>query len=75
MIKFLLFFMPVLLLGERIYDSTLSPENKEAMNNPKIKCRMVCDKKLYRQQEIAEAISFYKRSKEYKFETNQTKEN
>jgi hypothetical protein len=67
---YLLFFIPVLLFGERIFDSTFSPQNKEAMNNPKIKCRMVCDKKLYRQQEITKAISFYQNSKRYKFSTN-----
>lgn len=66
--KIMLILLPVIMFGETIYDTGLSKENKKAMNNPKIKCRMVCDKKLYRQQEIAEAISFYKNSKKYKFE-------
>lgn len=70
MIKFILFLLPIALFGERIYDTTFTPENKEAMDNPKIKCRMVCDKKLYRQQEIGEAISFYKNSKRYRFTQN-----
>lgn len=63
----LLCLLPFTLFGERIYDSKYSSTNKKAMQNPKIKCRMVCDKKLYRQQEIEEAISFYKNSKSYQF--------
>ena len=39
----------------------------ESMENKKIKCRLVCDKKIYKEQRIASAISFYKNSKYYKF--------
>ena len=63
----LFLLLPMFLFGEHIYETKLSKANKEAMNNPKIKCYTVCNKKLYRQQEIAEAISFYKHAKEYKF--------
>lgn len=35
--------------------------NTEAQENPKIKCRVVCDKKIYKEQQISEAIEFYKR--------------
>ena len=55
------------LFCEHIYETKLTQENKKAMNNPKIKCRWVCDKKVYNEQKIADAISFYKHSKYYKF--------
>jgi hypothetical protein len=35
--------------------------------NEKIKCRYVCDKKIYKEKEIGDAVSFYKNAKEYKF--------
>jgi hypothetical protein len=49
------------------YETKATLVNKQAINNPKIRCRYVCDKKIYKEQKIAEAISFYKSSKEYKF--------
>jgi len=48
-----------------VYETKATQENKKAANNPKIKCRWVCDKKIYTEQKIAEAISFYKRSRDY----------
>ncbi len=36
--------------------------HKKAMKNKKIKCRKVCDKKIYNEQKIADAISFYKKA-------------
>ncbi len=65
--KILFLLLPVSLFCEHIYDSKLGTANKKAMDNPKIKCRWVCDKKVYTEQKIAEAISFYKKSKYYKF--------
>jgi len=65
--KIFLLLLPSLLFCERIYDSKISHASKEAMKNPKIKCRWVCDKKLYREQKIEEAVNFYKNSKYYKF--------
>jgi len=56
-----------LLYAETHFETKLSKENKEAMQNKKVKCRWVCDKKLYKEQKIAEAISFYKNSKDYNF--------
>lgn len=35
--------------------------------NKKIRCRIVCDKKLYKQELLNSAISFYKNSKFYTF--------
>jgi len=68
MIKILFLLLPTLLFCEKIYDTKLSSENRAAMENKKIKCRWVCDKKIYREQKIAEAVSFYKNSKYYKFD-------
>jgi len=49
------------------FEKKISKENEAAMNNEKLKCRWVCDKKLYKEQQITEAISFYKNAKEYSF--------
>ncbi|WP_152183139.1 MULTISPECIES: hypothetical protein [Sulfurimonas] len=67
--KVLFLLLPSLLFCEKIYETKLSVENRAAMENEKIKCRWVCDKKIYKEQKIAEAISFYKKSKYYKFDT------
>ena len=66
--KALLLLLPSLLFCEKIYDTQLSKANQAAMENKKIKCRWVCDKKIYTEQKISEAVSFYKNSKYYKFE-------
>jgi len=42
-------------------------EDCKVLKQQKIKCRWVCDKKLYKEQKIAEAIKFYQNSKYYKF--------
>jgi len=55
------------LFGERIYETQVCNANKKAMENKKIKCRWVCDKKIYKEQKIQEAVLFYKNSKDYKF--------
>ena len=44
-----------------VFDTKKSEENIKATNNPKIKCRYVCDKKVYREQKMADAIFFYKK--------------
>jgi len=49
------------------FEKKVSLLNEEASKNPQITCRIVCDKKIYKEQKIAEAISFYKNSKEYGF--------
>ncbi len=66
--KALFLLLPSLLFCEKIYETKLSAENRAAMENAKIKCRWVCDKKIYKEQKIAEAISFYKKSKYYRFD-------
>jgi hypothetical protein len=45
-----------------MFNTKLTKINKEAMANKKIKCRIVCDKKIYKEQKMAEAISFYKKN-------------
>ena len=45
-----------------VFDTKKSIENIKAINNKKVKCRYVCDKKVYKEQKIADAISFYKKS-------------
>jgi len=49
------------------FEKKVSLLNEESSKNPQITCRIVCDKKIYKEQKIAEAISFYKNSKEYGF--------
>ena len=62
---FLLF--STILLSNSTFETKVSHENRVAMENKKIKCRWVCDKKLYKEQKISDAVSFYKNSKDYKF--------
>jgi len=66
----LLLLITTLLFSEKIYEKRVGSANKKAMENEKIKCRWVCDKKIYKEQKIAQAISFYKNSKYYKFRKN-----
>ena len=47
------------------YETKKSIENVQAAENPKIRCRLVCDKKIYKEQKISDAIEFYKNSKDY----------
>lgn len=64
-----LLFAP-LLFAQNIntnFEKKSSKENTQAMQNEKIKCRWVCDKKLYKEQKISDAVSFYKNSKDYNF--------
>jgi len=62
-----LLLLTLTLFGEKLYETQLSLANKKAMQNKKIKCRVVCDKKLYKEQQISAAVSFYKKSKIYHF--------
>lgn len=50
-----------------VFEKKKEMANEQASNNSKIRCRYVCDKKLYREQKISEAIEFYKNSREYGF--------
>jgi len=65
--KLIYLLLSTILLSNSSFETKVSPENRAAMKNKKIKCRWVCDKKLYKEQKIADAISFYKSSKDYKF--------
>ncbi len=66
--KFLtILLISTVLFGEKIYETKVCDVNKKAMQNKKIKCRWVCDKKIYNEQKIKEAVLFYKNSKDYKF--------
>lgn len=67
---FSLLLLSTLLFSEHIYEKKSSKENRAAMNNKKIKCRWVCDKKVYTEQKIAEAISFYKNSQHHEFRSD-----
>lgn len=65
--KTLMLTLIALLTNASEFEKRVSKENEAAMNNKKIQCRWVCDKKLYKEQKIEEAISFYKNSKDYNF--------
>lgn len=71
--NFLVMLLSLSTLLATDFEKKTTKENREAMENEKVKCRWVCDKKLYREQKIAEAISFYKNSKEYRFSHNKGK--
>ena len=49
-----------------IFNTKKTIDNTKAMKNQKVKCRYVCDKKIYKEQKIAEAISFYKNNLAFK---------
>ena len=74
--KFMILFLPVILFAISpfetpepshfnlsVFNTKKTKENIEATKNQKIKCRYVCDKKVYNEQKIADAISFYKSTK------------
>jgi hypothetical protein len=42
------------------YETQTTKETKMASENEKIKCRYICDKKLYKEQQIGAAVSYYK---------------
>lgn len=75
--KIILIFSPALLLALSPFESKVNNfnlsayetkktiENIKAAENKKLKCRLVCDRKVYKEQKISEAIEFYKRSKNY----------
>ena len=68
----LLPFITTIVLGVTVSDLAVfntkkTKENRQASENEKIKCRYVCDKKIYKEQKIHEAVSFYKNSKEHTF--------
>lgn len=52
-----------------MFNSTKNKIYIKVSENEKIKCRYVCDKKIYREQVIADAIAYYINSKDYSFST------
>lgn len=80
MIKILILLLPVFLLAfspfdspepnhfnTSVYDTKVTNESKKVSKNKKITCRCVCDKRVYKEQRIAAAVSFYRESENYKF--------
>ncbi|MFA5234867.1 MAG: hypothetical protein WC390_10750 [Sulfurimonas sp.] len=79
MIKLLFLLAPLMLLAQTPFDTIAknvdvsayekkkSKEVEQASKNMKVTCRLVCDKKVYKEQRISEAIEFYKNSKDYRF--------
>jgi len=49
-----------------VFNTKRTLENEKAIKNKKVKCREVCDKKVYNEQKIADAILFYQNSRVYK---------
>lgn len=83
MMKLMIILLPVLLFAvspfespkpkrfdTSAYETKKSEVNKKASKNKKVTCRYVCDKKVYKEQQIHDAVSFYKSSKNYKFILN-----
>jgi len=75
--KYLLMILPLLLFAKSpfetldmknmdlsIYETKKSEENLQASKNVKVTCRLICDKKVYKEQKISDAIEFYKKPKE-----------
>jgi len=78
--KSFMIFVPVLLFGTSpfespepnsfnlsVFETQATEENIKASENEKIKCRKVCDKKIYNEKKIADAVEFYKNSNRYYF--------
>lgn len=74
----LLYLLPIFLFGSSVFDTpkylsldlstfntSMTKEHTDTTKNYKIKCRLICDKKIYKEQRISDAISYYKRSKKY----------
>lgn len=80
MIKLSFLLLPLLLVAQTPFDTVAaknidmsayetkkSEANFQASKNMKVTCRLVCDKRVYKEQKISDAIEFYKNSKEYRF--------
>jgi hypothetical protein len=67
-----IFFLSVLSLSLSFAENISLPDNeqKQLKKISKTKCRIICDKKAYKEEQIAAAIEFYKNSKEYNFKKN-----
>jgi len=54
-----------------VYNTKKSRENIQASKNTRITCRYVCDKKVYKEQKISDALEFYKKTRNYSFIDNE----
>ena len=74
--KYLLLLLPLLLFAKTpfetldmsdmdlsAYETKKGEQNLQASKNVKVTCRLVCDKKIYKEQKISDAIEFYKKAK------------
>jgi hypothetical protein len=62
--------------NNRMFDLSMfntGTENKEIYKDNQIKCRVVCDRKISKEQLLKSAINFYKNSKDYHFDTSSYK--
>ena len=48
------------------YDTKNRDENIKASKNSQITCRYTCDKKIYKEQKISDAVAFYKKERKFK---------
>lgn len=84
MIKILLLLLPILAFAlspfetpvannfdTSIYNTKEKRENLQASKNKKITCRYVCDKKVYKEQRMSDAIEFYKKTRNYNFSNSE----
>ncbi|HUH42928.1 MAG TPA: hypothetical protein VLZ29_07420 [Sulfurimonas sp.] len=81
--KHLLLLLPLLLFAKSpfetldmrdmdlsAYETKKGEQNLQASKNVKVTCRLVCDKKVYKEQKISDAIEFYKKTKKKNPSTN-----
>lgn len=53
-------------LDTTVYETKNRDENIKASENSKIACRYTCDKKVYKEQKISDAVAFYKKERKFK---------
>lgn len=49
------------------FETKVTPQAKITAQNEKIVCRYVCDKRVYKEQKIGDAVTFYKNATGYTF--------
>ncbi|WP_373071829.1 hypothetical protein [Sulfurimonas sp.] len=62
--------------NNKMFDLSMfnTDSNKRVVHTDReVKCRMVCDRKINKEELLKSAISFYKNSKDYHFEINSYK--
>ncbi|QOY54701.1 hypothetical protein HUE87_00170 [Candidatus Sulfurimonas marisnigri] len=80
MIKILILLAPLLLFGlspfespkpnsfdTSVYNTKRSMGGAGTSKNTQIRCRYVCDKRIYKEQKISDAVLFYKKNRDYTF--------